>query len=47
LRCLRCVPGGRGTMVWFLGSHTLRAHPCIFPQFFWCAFLVASVEIRI
>jgi hypothetical protein len=33
--------GGNHGLVLVLGSHTHREPPCIFPLFFWCAFLIA------
>jgi hypothetical protein len=35
---------GNPILVLVLGSHTLRAHPCIFPLFFAGVFLVALVQ---
>jgi hypothetical protein len=42
-RCHRCLPTRVG-LVLVLGSHTPRGPPSIFPQFSWCAFLVAPVQ---
>jgi hypothetical protein len=36
---------GNPSLVLLLGSHTIKAHPCIFPLFFGGVFLVAPVKI--